>query len=300
MLNRSQAWLCVSIQNVGFAANVHSIELQIGWSSSFSGRSSSWGCRSFSSWCCFRCCWSCFWSCLRSSFGGAVAVSGGARAIAASAGYFACRSRCTTAALSCTASLQASQQTLRAGWWANFFTNWFANRSWLAYWSWFANRLRCTTAALLSCHLGAKTCQKTWLAATTAWCWFANRCRFAYRSWFACWCTFFNSTATTVMQTSEQAWATATSSCTTAASPTSFHIAAVHRQTSKQHRGDNRHTTPKSSVHLDQTPNVDIKPTPCSTVERRYESGMLPSTTVALTSSSIAQADLPKSITETF
>ena len=296
MLNSRQAWLRVSFQNGDFADAAHSTKLQVGWSSSFSGwcsRSfSGWCSRSFSSWCCLRSwCWCrcSFWSGFWSNFATGVAVSGGARAIAASA-YFACRSRCTTAALSSSASLQASQQTLRAGWWANFFTNWFAYRCWFAYWSWFANRLRCTTTALLSCHLGAKTCQKTWLAATTARSWFANRCRFTYRCWFACWCTSINSAATSVLQASHQAWATATSCCTTAASPTSFHIAAVHRQTSKQHRGDNRHTTPKSSVHLDQTPNVDIKPTLSSTVEQRYESGMLPSTTVALTSSSIAQA----------
>jgi hypothetical protein len=51
--------------------------------------------------------------------------------------------------------------------------------------------------------------------------------------------------AASVVQASEQAWATATSCSATATSPTSFYLAAVHRQTSKQHCGDDRHTTQK-------------------------------------------------------
>lgn len=244
-----------------------------GWGSSrcsFSSRSS------FSSRCSG-------WSWSRSSFGGdSAAVNYGAAATGATArnnfattGFTSWSSfaswSATAASLSSAACLQASQQALRAAWWASWFANrscfaascwsWFANWSWFTYWSWFASGFasRSSTAALLSSHLGAKTCQKTWLAATTwiwfaNWSWFANRCWLAYRSSFASWCTSISSSAaTSVVQASEQAGSAASCS-TAAASPTSFYITAVHRQTSKQHCGDDRHSTPKSSVHLSSNP----------------------------------------------
>lgn len=170
-----------------------------GWGSSrcsFSGR-----CRSsFSSW---------SWS--RSSFGGdSAAVNYSAStAFATGRNNFASWSA-TAASLSSAACLQASQQTLRAAWWASFFAygSWFAaNWSWFTYRSWFASGFanRSSTAALLSSHLGAKTCQKTWLAATT-WIWFANwlayRSWFANRSWFASWFACISSATASVLQAS--------------------------------------------------------------------------------------------------